>query len=62
MAREQRMQRSPIRVSTMRSNSEKANRKNFNERVRSVMSRQQSRVRATMARYGVKASSGHSGG
>ncbi|AUI74633.1 hypothetical protein DM469_02665 [Lactobacillus helveticus] len=36
--------------------------KDFSERVRSVRSRQLARARATMARYGVKASSGHSGG
>ena len=59
MAREQRAQRKSIRVDTAKPASSS---RDFSERVRSVRSRQLARARATMARYGVKASSGHSGG
>lgn len=59
MAREQRVQRKSLRANTAKPASSD---RGFNERVRSVIDRQQARTRAAMARYGVKASSGHSGG
>ena len=60
MAREQRTQR---KVTAMRTTgSRNIDIRAKNKRARSVLNRQLQKARATMARYGVKASTGHSGG
>lgn len=59
MAREQRVQRKPIRANTAKTSSSG---RGVSKSVRSVRNRQLAKARATMARYGVKPSSGHSGG